>query len=161
MHRQLHLRRCQPAESRELRDWIAERHYTESAPPGYRFALEFLLGGDRIGGMLLGRPTARSLDDQLWLELNRMYFIDDTPHCVESRALAMMRKWVRTWAPRTLGLLAYSDPEQGHEGGVYLADGWAPFGRTSNGSHGFANRPGRMAPKGKRPSRKRRWVRTP
>lgn len=159
--RQLQLRRLQPSESRELRTWITERHYLRSAPPGYRAALEFLLAGDRVGAMLLGRPAARSLDEKLWLELTRVYFTDAAPSNTESQGLAMMRRWVRVWMPEVRGLLSYSDPEVGHAGTIYLADGWAPFGRTSNGNSGWENRPGRKpAPTG-RPSRKTRWVRTP
>lgn len=153
------MRRAQPSESRELRAWIAAHHYSGSAPPGYRFALEFLCERARVGAMLLGRPASRELDEQAWLELTRMYFVDDTERFVESRALAMMRRFVRTWVPQTKGLLAYSDPSVGHEGVVYSADGWAQFGRTRNGS-GWANRPGRKAAPGP-PSRKLRWVRTP
>lgn len=157
---QLHCRRCQPSESRELHDWIGARHYTGGAPPGYRLALEFTLDGQRVGGMLLGRPAGGGLDDELWLELTRVYFVDETPPNVESQGLALMRKIVRTWLPKVRGLVSYSDPEQGHAGTIYGADGWAPFGMTRNGSKGWKNRPGRKGPDGP-PSRKIRWVRTP
>lgn len=156
---QLHLRRLQPTESRELHTWISERHYLKSCPPGHRYALEFSDGAERRGGMLLGRPSARAIDGDLWLELTRMFFVDAAPPNTESRALAMMRRWVRIWCPQIRGLLSYSDAAVGHAGTVYLADGWAPFGATSNGDSGWRNRPGRTA-KG-RPSRKIRWVRTP
>jgi len=155
------LRRCQPCESRELRAWIAQRHYTRSAPPGYVVALEFLdLHGQRIGGMLLGRPTSREIDADLWLELTRMYFVDEAPANTESQSLAAMRKWIRKWLPQIKGLLAYSDPTVGHTGGIYRADNWAPFGRTSGGSQSWSNRPNRHAPAGPT-SRKLRWIRSP
>lgn len=155
------LRRLQPSESRELRQWIIERHYLKSAPPGYRVALEFIEGGQRVGGMLLGRPAARMLDQSLWLELTRMYFVDEAPKNTESRALAKMRKWVRVWMPGVKGLLAYSDPGVGHAGTVYLADGWAPFGQTSarHNQAGWNSREGRRGEECY--SRKVRWVRTP
>jgi hypothetical protein len=154
----MQLRRAQPGESREVREWIMKHHYTRSAPPGYRVALEFLDRGERVGAMLLGRPTSRELDADHWLELTRMYFIDEAPRNTESRALAMMRRWVRVWMPETRAVLAYSDPSVGHEGTVYAADNWAPFGRTRNGKIGFRTRPNRRA---ETPSRKLRWVRTP
>jgi hypothetical protein len=158
--RNLHLRRLQPSESRELHAWISERHYLESCPPGHRYALEITLGGERIGGMLLGRPDARSIDERLWLQLTRMVFIDATPANVESQSLAMMRRFVRVWVPEVRCLLSYSDPEVGHAGIVYLADGWAPFGETRNSTKGWRSRPGRKGGEGA-PSRKTRWVRTP
>jgi hypothetical protein len=153
------LRRAQPAESREVREWIMKHHYTRTAPPGYVVALEFLDGRDRVGAMLLGRPTSRALDATLWLELTRMYFVDAAPRNTESRALAMMRRFVRTWLPEIKGLLAYSDPSAGHAGTVYLADNWAPFGHTKRDHVGWRSRPGRTA--GGSTAPKKRWVRTP
>jgi hypothetical protein len=151
----------QPSESRALRDWIAERHYTGSAPPGYVLALEFVQSGERVGGMLLGRPAARALDSRLWLELTRMFFVDGTPHSTESQALSLMRRHVRVWGPNIKGLLAYANPAVGHEGTVYLADGWAPFGKTGKHSDaGWRNRPGRRSSPGDTAS-KLRFVRTP
>lgn len=157
---QLALRRCQPTESRELRDWIKARHYTKTAPPGYVLALEFVQNGARVGAMLLGRPTSRGLDPDTWLELTRMFFVDAAPQNTESRALGLMRRHVRIWYPSIRALLAYSDPSVGHVGTVYIADGWACFGRTRNSNHGWRTRPGRNLPTGP-PSRKLRWVRTP
>lgn len=161
---QIVMRRAQPPESREVRQWVIERHYLRSAPPGYRFALEFLRypngrTSERIGAMLLGRPTSRSLDHKRVLELTRMYFVDDTPPNMESWALARMRKWVRVWMPEVRLLLAYSDPSVGHQGTVYEADGWAPFGQTATRTVGWKNRPNRRGEE--TPSRKLRWVRTP
>jgi len=153
------IRRAQPSESREIKRWIEVHHYLKSAPPGYRVALEFVDKGERIGAMLLGRPTSRELDADLWLELTRMYFVDAAPKNTESAALGMMRKWVRTWMPRIKGLISYSDPAVGHKGTVYLADGWAPFGQTKLNYVGWSNRPGRKF--NEQPSKKIRWVRTP
>lgn len=155
------LRRLQPSESRELRQWIIDRHYLKSAPPGYRVALEYLLDGARIGGCLVGRPSSRELDPVLWLEVTRFYFVDETPPFVESQGLAKMRRYVRIWMRQVRCLIAYSDPGQGHEGTIYLADGWAPFGRTSarHDQAGWQNRKGRRGEENY--SRKVRWVRTP
>ena len=154
----MNLRRAQPSESRDVREWIMKRHYTRTAPPGYRVALEYLEGWERIGAMLLGRPTSRELDAAVWLELTRMYFVDEAPRNTESHALSMMRRWVRVWMPEIKGLLAYSNPDAGHDGTVYRADGWAPFGRTALSHIGWRSRPGRRA---EVPSRKIRWIRSP
>jgi hypothetical protein len=153
------LRRAQPSESRELSAWIAARHYLGSSPAGYVFALEFLEGRQRVGAMLLGRPNGRGLDPAAWLELTRVLFIDEAPPNTESRALAMMRRYLRVYCPAVRGLISYSDPTQGHAGTIYAADGWAPFGRTSNGPSGWTSRPGRKA--GERQPSKIRWIRTP
>lgn len=157
--RQMILRRCQPSESRELAAWIKDRHYLASTPPGYVVALEFLEGRQRFGAMLLGRPASRAYDADRVLELTRMFFTDEAPRNSESAALAMMRAWVRKWLPGIRLLLSYSDPAAGHTGGIYAADGWAPFGRTATAkSWGWKSRDGRRdSPQGP----KQRWVRTP
>lgn len=142
-----------------MKRWIAERHYLRSAPPGYVAVLECVQGAVRVGGMILGRPTARCYDPNVILELTRMYFIDATEKNTESWALGKMRAFVRKWYPGIRLLLAYSDPAQGHTGTVYRADGWAPFGLTDEArGYGWASRNGRRdTPQG----RKQRWVRTP
>lgn len=141
-----------------MRDWVAANHYTDSAPPGFRAVLEYSLGKDLIGAMIVGRPSTRALDPQEWLEVTRIYFLDDTPKNVESRALGMMRKFVRIWMPEVRMLISYADPEQGHEGVIYRADGWAQFGMTKASKRGWDNRAGR---KGGPATAKLRFLRTP
>lgn len=145
-------------ESRKVRAWIKLMHYTKTAPPGYIAALEFRLGRERIGAILLGRPTSRELDETVWIEVTRMHFVDATPLYVESRALAAARKWVRIWLPGIRAAIAYSDPSVGHEGTVYKADGWAAFGRTDSRTKPWRNRPGRSETHS--PASKIRWVRS-
>lgn len=153
------MRRTQPSEGRELKEWIAAHHYLESCPAGYVNLYEFNEGRDLIGGMLLGRPSARQYDSSKILQLHRMFFIDETAHCVESQGLAMMRKHVRMWMPGIRGLLSYSDPEEGHQGTVYAADMWCPLGLTDEAwGNGWESRGKRRKQK---KSRKMRWFRTP
>ena len=65
------------SQSRELDSWIAVRHYLRSTPPGAQLRLWVLDDvGNRIGAMMWGRPTARSLDQSTLLELTRMCLID-------------------------------------------------------------------------------------
>jgi len=155
----MQIRRAQPAESRALAQWIAERHYLRSTPPGFVVALEFLEGRQRIGAILIGRPASRSYDARYILELTRMFFVDSAPTNTESRALALMRKYIRTWLPTIRLLIAYSDPGAGHSGGVYQADGWASIGRTRKSrGYGWESRPNRA---GGSVGPKIRWVRTP
>ena len=153
------LRRCQPSESLNLRDWIISNHYTHAAPPGFRVALEFIEDASRVGGMLLGIPNARELPCPPWLELTRMYFTDAMPKNTESQGLGMMRRWVRKWLPDIRMLIAYSNPAAGHTGTVYAADGWGKFGETRARHEGWENRPGRRGEVGYTP--KARWLRTP
>ena len=155
----MQMRRCQPSETLKFKDWIAIHHYLQMCPPGFVNIYEFMEGKQTIGGMLIGRPCAKQYDPEKILQLHRMVFIDDTAHCVESQALAMMRKHVRVWIPKIRGLLSYSDPSVGHEGIVYEADGWCPLGLTDEGwGKGWDSREGRD---GEKKSKKMRWFRTP
>lgn len=155
----MNFRRAQPSETRELKDWIATHHYLQSCPPGFVQLYEFTEGRELIGGMLLGRPSAKQYNPDKILQLHRMFFIDETERFVESQGLAIMRKHVRTWIPGIRGLLSYSDPTEGHEGTVYEADMWCPLGMTDEAwGAGWESRDGRKAEK---KSRKMRWFRTP
>jgi len=140
----------------EVDKWIAEHHYLKSTPCGARLRFWVLVDGKRVGAMMWGRPTARNLDQWKLLELTRMYFIDDTPPFIESRALSMARKYIRKHMPEIKGLIAYSSTGQGHEGTVYEADGWFQLGVTRGTS--WENRPGRTD---RDLSDKIRWVRSP
>lgn len=145
--------------STDLDRWIAERHYLKSAPAGARLRLWVLdNGGNYIGAMMWGRPTARSLDQSELLELTRMYLIDETDHCAESQALALARKHIRKHLPTVKGLIAYASTGQEHDGTIYRADGWFALGLTAKRRQGWSSRPGR----GERDTtQKIRYVRTP
>lgn len=72
----MQMRRAQPSETRELKDWIAANHYLQSCPPGFVQLYEFSEGRDVIGGMLLGRPSAKQYNPDLILQLHRMFFAE-------------------------------------------------------------------------------------
>jgi len=160
----MNLRRAQPNEVSGIMEWIRQGHYLGDTPPGCVVALELLDRKDRIGAFLLGRPCARGFNSSGYrvetiLELTRAYFIDKTPHCIESQALGMMRKFIRTWFQSIRLLLAYSDPTEGHNGTIYAADGWVPFGLTTHkNGKGWKSRDAR---KDTHSWQKQRWVRTP
>jgi hypothetical protein len=153
------MRRAQPSETADLKEWIGDHHYLASAPPGFIFLLEFIEGPQRVGGMILGRPAARQYDPNSIMQLHRVFFVDEMPKNTESKALATMRKFVRVWYPTIRLLLSYSDPEQGHAGTIYAADGWCPLGMTDGAwGYGWASRQNR---RDQPISKKQRWVRTP
>lgn len=131
--------------SRELDEWIRERHYLQSTPAGAVVRLEFLDGGgNRVGAMMWGRPVSPKADQKHILELTRMYFVVNAGHCAESRALGMARKYIRKHYPHIRGLIAYSSTGEQHRGTVYLADGWFLIGKSRSPDGSWANRPGRV-----------------
>lgn len=148
-----------PYHTEDLDKFIASLHYLGYTPPGARIRLGILEGGIKlIGGMMWGRPSARELDQKTILELTRMAFIDDTEPFVESKSLALARKWIRSNMPEIKLVLAYSDTEQGHDGIVYKADNWALFGKAKGHHWASSSKLNRrdIATKDKL-----RWVRSP
>ncbi|MBB6670258.1 Mom family adenine methylcarbamoylation protein [Cohnella nanjingensis] len=151
--------RLELSRSTELDRWLAEHHYLQSTPPGAQLRLWILDdAGERIGAMMWGRPTARSLDQVALLELTRMYLVDETEPNAESRALSLARKHIRKHLPSIKGLISYSSSGQGHEGTVYRADGWFPVGSTRRRREGWSSRAERAE---RDLSTKTRWVRSP
>lgn len=138
-----------------LDKWIIERHYLHSAPAGAKLRLWVCDDtGKIIGAMMWGRPTARTYNSNIILELTRLCLVDDTEHCAESKAIAMARKYIRKHIPEIKGLLSYSSTKENHRGTVYLADNWFPVGQTRASSW---NKDGR---KNIDTSHKTRWVRS-
>lgn len=115
-----------------------------STPAGAVIRMEFLDdAGRRIGAMMWGRPVSPKVDQKHTLELTRMYFVDDTEHCVESKALAMARKHIRKHYPHIRGLIAYCSTAEQHEGTIYQADGWFLISKSESPKGSWENRPGR------------------
>lgn len=124
--------------------WIKERHYLKSTPAGAVLRLEFLNhAGERIGAMMWGRPVSPQVDQKHTLELTRMYFVAETEHCVESRALGMARKYIRKHFPEIKGLIAYASTGQQYDGVIYQADGWFLISKSKSPNGSWENRPGR------------------
>lgn len=149
--------RLVPSHSKELDDWIAQRHYLGYCPPGAKLRLWVFESNNPIGAMMFGRPSARTYDTGIVWELTRFVFIDDTSHCIESRALAMARKYIRAHFPTVKGLLSYSSPTNDHHGTIYRADNWFQLGWTSGGTWDSKSHPNR---RNADISKKQRWVRS-
>jgi len=152
----------QEAHDKSLDHWIAERHYLRSVPCGARlrlWVLEQSCGNRVIGAMMWGQPTSRKYNQNLVLELTRMYFVDNTERFVESRALALARKYIRKHFPQVKLVMSYSSTKHNDKcGRVFAADNWCPFGYTQGGSW---KRKGREDRKDIDTSPKLRWVRSP
>ena len=123
--------RLEICHTKEVDRYIIEHHYLHSAPAGAKLRLWTKDdAGNTIGAMMWGRPTARTYDKDRLLELTRMYMVDGTEPCAESKALGMARKLIRAQLPQVKGLIAYSSTGEAHKGIIYLADGWFAVGLT-------------------------------
>ena len=147
--------RLEISHSTDVDRWIIEHHYLHSAPAGARLRLWIKDDyGSIIGAMMWGRPSARTYDYERIMELTRLYMVDDTEPCAESRALGMARKLIRKEFPEIKGLISYSSTGENHKGTVYLADGWFAVGKTRAAEWNREKR------KNIDTSKKIRWVRT-
>lgn len=122
-------------------EWISERHYLGTTPPGARLRLAFFHEGICVGGMLWGRLTARAYESFQTLELTRMFLDDACPRNSESRCIGMATKLIKKLFPEMHTLYSYSDPAYGHTGTIYRAAGWSNSGKTKgkawNGRNGI------------------------
>ncbi len=137
-------------------DWIRDHHYLHSVPAGAIIRMCFKQNERVIGCMMWGRPTSRKIDQKSILELTRMCFVDETERFVESKCLAMARKYIRKHHPAVKGLIAYSSAGAGHDGVIYQADNWYKLGGSKGGS--WESRAGRT---NRDLSQKSRWTRSP
>ena len=117
--------------STKIDEYIRENHYLHTTPAGAILRIEVLDDNDcRIGAMLWGRNPSPKQEQREVLCLTRMYFQDDTEPYVESRALAMARKYIRKHLPEVKGVVSYASIGEGHDGTVYKADGWFEVSRS-------------------------------
>lgn len=124
--------------STELDEYIRENHYLRTTPAGAVLRMEFLNdNGCRIGAMLWGRNPSPKQEQKEVLCLTRMYFQDDTEPYIESRALAMARKYIRKHLPEVKGVVSYASIGEGHAGTVYKADGWFEVSRSKANSKDY------------------------
>ena len=123
------------------KDMIVTYHYSH-AWTMCRYALGIfyktdeldILGNDEqlIGVAVYGFPVGRSavtsiidgLGNDQCLELTRLFIHDGYGSNIESYALGQTFRWMREHAPNIKMLLSYSDPFQGHLGGIYRATNW-------------------------------------
>lgn len=143
--------------STEIDEYIRENHYLHTTPAGAVLRMEFLNDdGYRVGAMLWGRNPSPKQEQREVLCLTRMYFQDDTEPYIESRALAMARKYIRKHFPEVKGVVSYASIGEGHVGTVYKADGWFEVSRSKANSRDY-----RECRKNIDTSAKIKFVRTP
>lgn len=115
----------------EIDAYVRSNHYLHTTPAGAVLRMEFLDENNRrIGAMLWGRNPSPKQEQRGVLCLTRMYFQDDTEPYIESRALAMARKYIRKHLPEVKGVVSYASIGEGHAGTVYKADGWFEVSRS-------------------------------
>jgi hypothetical protein len=135
----LRLEQCAQSEADE---WYIKYHYLHRKCPGGRVTFRLTMSGRIVGYMTYTYPGAIMQYSQQYLELKRMYVIDEAPRNVESKALSISVRLIRKMFPHITALISYADPARGHQGTIYKAAGWCRAG-LSDCSGQWRNHPTR------------------
>jgi len=144
--------RCRPIARAEAAAWLRTHHRHLPPPVGWLFGVAVERSGDLVHVAVLGRPTARALQDGRTAEVTRCASprgAPTTPHAA-SMALAAL-----TRAATALGytrVVSYTRADE--RGTTYRAAGWRPTAVTSGGEW---SRPSRRRGPAAQPIRKVRW----
>lgn len=109
----------------EIKDFIEKWHYSGSVDGvNSTYCFDFRdPEGKLVGAIILGRPAAgagrtNKYGDRV-IEIRRLCCVDSTPKNAESRFIGYVLRWLK--GKGYDAVLAYSDLEHGHEGGIYAA----------------------------------------
>jgi len=127
------------------RDFVVKHHYSHRFSQ-YKYAFgvyyeeetehPFFDGKNKqlIGALVYGHPVCNkavdsitvdgSLPNDAVLELTRLVILDGYGSNIESFSLGQSFRWLRRNARSVKVLIAYSDPEYGHNGTIYQATNW-------------------------------------
>jgi hypothetical protein len=127
------------------RDFIIQHHYSHRFS-SCRYALgiyyeekeehPFFSGTNEklIGALIFGHPVCNKTVDSITadaslhlddvLELTRLVILDGYGSNIESFCLGQSFRWLKKHAPNIKVLVAYADPEYGHDGTIYKASNW-------------------------------------
>lgn len=141
---------CRPITRDEAFAWVRAHHRHLPPPAGWLFGVAVECDGEVVHVAILGRPTARALQDGRTAEVTRAASpAASTPHAA-SKALAALAR-----AALALGfvrLVSYTRDDE--RGTTYRAAGWRPVAVTDGGEWSCPSRPRAAAAQ---PCRKVRW----
>ncbi len=140
----------------EARDFVRAHHRHNSAPPGWKFGQAVYQAGLLIGVMMAGRPVARALDPDRFLEVTRVCVRDLDPPRLAWNACSMLYGYACREAGKRGYATVISYTRPGESGASLRAAGFVPDGPTSGGSWHRVRRPRPNAP---RQCPKLRWRR--
>lgn len=119
-----------------IRQFIKNNHYTGSCP-GIMHSFSLELNEVIIGACIFSRTSRNNVKipkcDEI-LELSRLFIIDDTPKNTESYFISKCLKWLEKES-KYHAVISYSDPTEGHLGGIYKACNFEILGQTKPNYH--------------------------
>lgn len=146
-----------PVEQKAAKAFIAEHHRHNPAPAGWRYGAGIYNGGELVGVVWVGRPVARRLPQQEWVEVNRVCVRDDLPGELVWNACSAAYGWAAREAKRRgfERIITYTRADE--PGTTLRAAGWEPEHETK--AEGW-NRPSRKRAQTSDVIQKVRWGRT-
>jgi hypothetical protein len=124
------------------RGMIRQFHYLHQCSPIGRIAYGIFANADAIapliGVLMVSVPVNLNEDQEHTLEIQRLFILDVTERNAESRCLGIVLRDVRRRFPEITRIIAYADPNAGHEGTIYKAAGFTYEGLSAPGgtTHG-------------------------
>lgn len=118
----------------EAKTFIEKWHYSKRMPTGKNICYGLFHNSELYAVIVYGIGVnpyqAKFLKVEKVLEIKRMCRSEPSKNYPLSRFIALTTKFVTKENP-TQAIVAFADPEQGHEGTVYNASGFARHGTTN------------------------------
>lgn len=124
-------------EQAECAGFIRENHYAGgcSHTSTFRFGL-FRRDGDTLLGVAMWLPPTRraaeAVDKARWKQVLSLTRMAVAPGVPKNACSFLLSRSIRTMKAdgRFVSFVTYADTGEGHEGHVYIASGWQPFGES-------------------------------
>jgi hypothetical protein len=114
------------------------RWHRHNAPvKGLKFSIGAELDGDLVGVIVVGRPSARALDDGVTFEVTRLALPASSPRNAASKLLGAA--WRAARAMGVTRMVSYTRADE--RGTCYRAAGWTPVARVRARAWSTASRP--------------------
>ena len=123
-----------PIDNKTAEKWVIKWHYSHRIPTGKNICYGLYASGNLYAVIVYGIGVnpyqAKFLGVNRVLEIKRMCRAEPALNYPLSRFIAISSKMVAKEYPFDC-LIAFADPEQGHEGTVYKASGFSLHGMTN------------------------------
>lgn len=118
---------------KEVREFISTRHYTGTCGNGIIHSFALMEHDKMIGACVFSNPSRQGITIPcvyLILELSRLFIVDETVKNTESWFIAQCLNWLKKNTDYE-AVVSFSDPTEGHQGGIYKACNFKLMGVTS------------------------------
>jgi len=116
-----------PLSLKETNTRVSEWHRHHKPVRGHKFAVGAFVGGEIAGVAIVGRPSARALDDGLTFELTRLATPENAVPHVASKLIAACWRAARAMGVRKM--VSYTRADE--PGTCYRAAGWEPVAKVN------------------------------